>query len=115
MPRLFPWSLALALLLLNSCTTTSSTDVLAVSSGHERKEMTGLEDMSLEYIKSEWGEPDTDEAKGDGRVVRYKNIKSQDLEAVEGDSNVKYCLIRLDLNKALLVTAWEYESCRSDE
>ncbi len=102
-------------LLLTSCTTTAANDVLAVSSGKERKEMTGLEDMSLEYIKAQWGEPDADVAKGDGRVIHYKNIKSQDLDAVEGDSNVKSCLIRLDLNKDLLVTGWEYESCRSDE
>jgi hypothetical protein len=78
----------------------------------ERMEMTGLEEMSLEYIKTKWGEAETDIPKGEGRVVRYKNIRSQDEDPVTGKVTVKSCEVRLDLTKDLLVKTWEYEICK---
>jgi len=78
----------------------------------ERLEMTGLEEMSLEYIKTKWGEPDTNVPKGDGRVVHYKNIRSQDEDPVTRKVTVKSCEVRLDLTKELLVKTWEYENCK---
>jgi|GEM_PF-6033055 hypothetical protein len=81
-------------------------------SREERQEMTGLEEMSLEYIQSRWGEPDSQVPKAEGRTVRYKNIRSEDEEPVSRRVSVKYCDVRLELTKDLLVTAWEYENCR---
>jgi hypothetical protein len=81
-------------------------------SSEERQEMTGLEEMSLEYIKTKWGEPDTNIPKGDGRVVHYKNIRSQDEDPVTRIVKVKNCAVRLDLTKELLVKSWEYENCK---
>ncbi|HET9237406.1 MAG TPA: hypothetical protein VFO10_09155 [Oligoflexus sp.] len=78
----------------------------------ERLEMTGLEEMSLEYIKTKWGEPETNIPKGEGRVVHYKNIRSQDEDPVTGKVTVKSCEVRLDLTKELLVKTWEYENCK---
>jgi hypothetical protein len=78
----------------------------------ERMEMTGLEEMSLEYIKTKWGEPETNIPKGEGRVVHYKDIRSQDEDPVTGKITVKYCAVRLDLTKDLLVKTWEYENCK---
>lgn len=80
--------------------------------GGERLEMTGLEEMSLEYIKTKWGEPETNIPKGEGRVVHYKNIRSQDEDPVTGKITVKSCEVRLDLTKELLVKTWEYENCK---
>ena len=82
------------------------------SSGVDRQEMTGLEEMSLEYIKSKWGEPLTNVPKGDGRVVRYSDIHSQDEDPITRAVIAKLCDIRLDLTKELLVKAWDYENCR---
>ncbi len=78
----------------------------------ERLEMTGLEEMSLEYIKTKWGEPETNIPKGEGRVVQYKNIRSQDEDPVTSKITVKYCEVRLDLTKDLLVKTWEYTNCK---
>jgi hypothetical protein len=78
----------------------------------ERLEMTGLEEMSLEYIKTKWGDPETNIPKGEGRVVHYKNIRSQDEDPVTGKVTVKSCEVRLDLTKDLLVKTWEYENCK---
>lgn len=78
----------------------------------ERLEMTGLEEMSLEYIKTKWGEPDTNIPKGEGRVVHYKNIRSEDEDPVSRKVTVKSCEVRLDLTKDLLVKTWEYENCK---
>jgi hypothetical protein len=100
--------LGLALLGFTACST------LAGGNGPdgERLEMTGLEEMSLEYIKTKWGEPETNVPKGDGRVVHYKNIRSHDEDPVTGKITVKYCEVRLDLSKDLLVKTWEYENCK---
>ncbi|WP_141734798.1 hypothetical protein [Oligoflexus tunisiensis] len=78
----------------------------------ERLEMTGLEEMSLEYIKTKWGEPESNIPKGEGRVVHYKNIRSQDEDPVTRKVTVKYCEVRLDLTKEMLVKSWEYENCK---
>lgn len=78
----------------------------------ERYEMTGLEEMSLEYIKTKWGEPESNIPKGDGRVVKYKNIRSQDEDPVSRKVTVKSCEVRLDLTKEMLVKSWEYENCK---
>ena len=48
----------------------------------ERIEMTGLEDMSVDYIKTKWGEPETNVTKGEGRVVHFKKIRSQDEDSI---------------------------------
>ena len=81
-------------------------------SGGDRLEMTGLEEMSLEYIKTKWGEPETNVPKGDGRVVHYNNIRSQDEDPVTRKVTVKLCGVRLDFTKDQLVKNWEYENCR---
>lgn len=78
----------------------------------ERLEMTGLEDMSLEYIKTKWGEPDSIVPKGDGKLVRFKNIRSEEEQPVTRKVTVKSCEVRLDLGKDQLVKSWEYENCR---
>ncbi len=84
-------------------------------SREERKEMTGLEEMSLEYIQSRWGEPDSQVPKTEGRTVRYKNIRSEDEDPLTRKVQVKFCDVRLELSQELIVTAWEYENCRPEK
>jgi hypothetical protein len=94
-------------LFLSSCTS-----LAPLLDSRERKEMTGLEEMSFEYIKGEWGEPDSLVSSGEKRVVHYKNIRSQDKDPISAQLTLKTCVVKLELDKADLVTAWEYESCQ---
>lgn len=80
--------------------------------GKDRLEMTGLEEMSLEYIKGKWGDPDSNIPKGEGRVVVYKNVRSEDENPVSGKVTVKLCEVKLEFTKELLVKSWDYENCR---
>ena len=93
---------------LTSCTTTEQ----GLGPNGERLEMTGLEDMSLAFIKTQWGEPDGNIPKGEGRLVSYKNIRSRDEDPVTGKVTIKSCQIRLELTRELLVKNWDYENCR---
>ncbi len=102
-------ALALMLSALTACTTPGGGNS---GSGSDRLEMTGLEEMSLEYIKTKWGDPDTNVPKGEGRVVHYKNIQSRDEDPVTRKVTLKSCVVRLDLTKDQLVKNWEYENCR---
>lgn len=81
--------------------------------GVERREMTGLEDMSFAYIKSTWGEPESNLAQGDGRVLLYKNVRSEDEDPINLTLTIKHCDVRIDLNRELLVKSWGYENCHS--
>lgn len=83
------------------------------SGGYDgRKEIIGLEEMSLEYIQTMWGAPDQSVPAGKGKIVRFKDIRSEDEDPITGAVAVKYCDIRLDVNERQLVETWTYEVCR---
>jgi hypothetical protein len=77
----------------------------------KRQEMTGLKNMSLEYIQTQWGEPDYNLPRTTGRTVKFEGIESRDEDPVTGDVTVQTCRIRLDIDKEGLVDKWEYEEC----
>lgn len=100
-------SAATLLIVCVACTT-----VPGKGNSSDRREIVGLEEMSLEYIESSWGAPDSNTPRGDGRTVRFKNIRAETEDPISGRVDVKQCDIRLDLNNKQLVTSWEYENCR---
>ncbi len=106
--RILGSGLLLCVLFQSSCAT-------PLLGSRERKEMTGLEEMSLEYLKGEWGDPDSDVATGEKRIVHYKNVRSEDLEPISRQVTVKHCVVKLEINKAEMVSSWEYESCEIDK
>jgi hypothetical protein len=89
--------------LLSACVTSSST------SG--RQEITGLEEMSLEYIQGQWGEPDYSLPKRTGRTVKFEKIYTRDEDPVSNMVTERICIIRLEIDKDGLVEQWDYESC----
>ncbi|RYZ57428.1 MAG: hypothetical protein EOP07_09920 [Proteobacteria bacterium] len=96
-----------------ACSTTSGTNgVPGVAGGGERKEIVGLEEMSLEYIETLWGKADQNLPAGDGRTVRFKGIRTENEDPITEKVDVKYCDVRLDLDKRQLVRKWQYETCR---
>ncbi|RYZ67321.1 MAG: hypothetical protein EOP09_11230 [Proteobacteria bacterium] len=96
--------------LVAACTTAPG--VGNSSSSDERKEIVGLEEMSLEYIQTLWGTPDANVPAGQGRTVRFKNIRAEDEDPITEKVEVKYCDVRLDINSQQLVQSWQYEGCR---
>ncbi|MBC7661859.1 MAG: hypothetical protein H7249_19375 [Chitinophagaceae bacterium] len=99
-------------LLASACTTVSGDGNSSAPSGGERKEIVGLEEMSLEYIQTSWGTPDSNVPAGEGRTVRFKNIRTEEEDPITEKIEIKICDIRLDINKAQLVQSWQYETCR---
>ena len=102
-------SLHIVTLLATACTTVPG---IGSRNGDDRKEIIGLEEMSLEYIQTLWGTPDANVPAGDGRTVRFKNIRADDEDPISGKIEVKFCDVRLDVNRQQLVKTWQYESCR---
>lgn len=108
-------SLGLALslpLFLNACATGSGSSGAAGGSDG-RREIVGLEEMSLEYIQTLWGAPDQNIPAGKGRTVRFKDIRTENEDPITGAIAVKYCDVRLDVNERQLVQTWVYETCRA--
>jgi len=85
------------------------------SGSDARREIVALEEMSLEYIETIWGKPDVNIPAGDGRTVRYKNIHTENEDPMSNKVEVKYCDVRLDIDKRQLVQKWQYETCRPKE
>ncbi len=96
---------------ISACSTLSSGG-LGLGAANERKEIVALEEMSLEYIQSLWGKPEVNIPAGEGRTVRFKNIRTEIEDPISEKVQVKYCDVRLDINKRQLVQKWEYETCR---
>ncbi len=111
-----PRSLVLfaALIALNACATGSGGGEGGKSSADEggRKEIVGLEEMSIEYIETLWGKPDSVTPTATGKTVRFKNIRAEDEDPINDKVVVKYCDVRLDVNAKQLVQSWQYETCR---
>jgi hypothetical protein len=104
------------LLALTACTHSPSQEsVLPPQQEGGRQEMTGLEDMALEYIISVWGKPDNEEKNAKGRTIRFKDIKGQDHDPLGEKMRQKTCDIRLEVNAEDLVVSWVYENCRYEE
>lgn len=96
-----------------SCATGSS--LSGGKASGERREIVGLEEMSLEYVQTLWGSPDQNVPAGKGRTVRFKNIRTEDENPITGVILVKYCDVRLDVNDRQLVQSWLYEICRGQK
>lgn len=101
----------LLLIFSSACSTTSGSGGF-LGGSNERKEIVGLEEMSLEYIQTLWGEPDQNVPSGKGRTVRFKNIRAEDEDPISGAVAVKYCDVKLEVNERQLVSSWNYEVCR---
>ncbi|SMF28427.1 hypothetical protein [Pseudobacteriovorax antillogorgiicola] len=85
----------------------------ATSSGSAyREEILGLTDMSLEYIMTQWGEPDYKLPKSNGQSVKYESVMSVDEEPLSGELIKKICVANLDINKEGLVEDWGYSDCK---
>lgn len=97
--------------LATACSTTSG-GIPGVNADGERREIVGLEEMSLEYIQSLWGKPDQNVPAGDGRTVRFKDIRTENEDPITEKVEVKYCDVLLDIDSRQLVKKWQYESCR---
>lgn len=97
------------------CALSLSCTTMPLVGAAQRQEMTGLEEMSFEYIKGQWGEPDAVEQKDEGRIVHYKNIRSEDSDPISGQVTAKVCTLRLALDKSELVSSWEYETCEASK
>jgi len=93
----------LAACLLPACVTSLSKSY--------RQEITGLEEMSLEYIEIQWGAPDYNLPKRNGRTVKFENIFTRDEDPVSSLVTERICVIRLEIDKDGLVEKWDYESC----
>lgn len=100
-------------LLMTACATGSGSGGIAGSDG--RREIVGLEEMSLEYIETLWGKPDQNIPAGKGRTVRFKDIRTEDENPITGAVAVKFCDIRLEVNEKQLVQTWLYETCRAQK
>jgi hypothetical protein len=97
-------------LLLPSCSTPSGGS--NTGSPESRREIIALEEMSLEYIQTLWGPPDQSLPAGKGKLVRFKDIRTEDEDPITGVVKVKYCDVKLDVNSKELVQTWAYEVCR---
>jgi hypothetical protein len=93
----------LALIMLSACVSSSS------SSG--RQEILGLEEMSLEYIQMQWGNPDYKLPRRTGQTVKFEKILTRDQDPVTGHVTEQLCTIRLDIDREGLVEQWDYETC----
>lgn len=92
----------LALIILPACVSSSSS---------ARQEILGLEEMSFEYIQTQWGEPDYNLPRRAGRTVKFEKIQTSDQDPVTGHVTERVCTIRLDIDREGLVEKWDYESC----
>ena len=79
------------LFLMMSCATGSGDDY--------RKEISGLTDMSIEYIEGQWGKPDYNLPKTKGRTVKFNKVLYIDTDPVTEVSTRKLCTVRLQLTK----------------
>ena len=95
-----------SLVILNACTTVSSDNA-----SKYRSELNGLEEMSFEYIESQWGKPDYELPTRSGKVLKYQQILGVDVDPVDASKSERLCTIRLELDKESIVTAWSYEEC----
>lgn len=97
------WRCLLVACLLPACVTSSSRS--------HRQEILGLEEMSLEYIQMQWGEPDYDLPRRTGRTVKFEKIHTRDEDPVSNEVTERVCVIRLEIDKDGLVEKWDYEAC----
>ncbi|MFW7379970.1 MAG: hypothetical protein ACOH5I_14245 [Oligoflexus sp.] len=81
------------------------------SSKSERQEISGLEEMSLEYIETQWGKPDYNLPTRKGRTVKFEKINTRDVDPVSNYVTERICIIRLEIDQEGLVEQWDYESC----
>ncbi len=102
------WILLTAAVFLSSCTTLSSDSAPAAAN---RQEIVGLIDMAYEYVEQEWGKPDYDLPKTNGRTVKFEGVKTVDTDLETGGSVVKLCRVKLDINQEGLIENWDYEDC----
>ena len=104
--------LLIPLVLVVSCASTGGGRSGSDMDSGGRKEINGLEEMSLEYIETLWGAPDTSIPAGAGKTVRFKNIRAEDEDPITEKVSIKFCDIRLEVNEKQLVQSWQYEICR---
>lgn len=97
--------------LASACTTTSGGGAAGRTADGERKEIIGLEEMSLEYIQTLWGKPEQNLPAGEGRTVRFKSIRTETEDPITEKVEIKHCDVLLNIDKRQLVSKWQYESC----
>lgn len=105
-------ALLMAMIALASACTTTGGDGAGRTADGERKEIIGLEEMSLEYIQTLWGKPEQNLPAGDGRTVRFKSIRTETEDPITEKVQIKHCDVLLNIDKRQLVSKWQYESCR---
>ena len=77
-----------------------------------RNEISGLTDMSLDYIESQWGKPEFNLPKTNGRLVKFAEVLVDEEEPVTEQVTKKLCTAELQLTKDGLVEDWSYTKCR---
>lgn len=104
-----------SLCILMACTHTAEAPPSALPQVEPdgRQEMTGLEDMSVEYIESVWGKPDAEQAAPKGKTLLFKDIHTKDSDPLLNKVEQKRCDIRLLIGPDDVVSSWTYENCRS--
>jgi hypothetical protein len=91
-------------LLFLSCVSTSSQKEL-------REEIVGLDGMAVEFIKTQWGEPDSQVPSADGQRLAYEGIFIKDEDPFTGENADRFCEVKLKVDAEGLVTDWSYEAC----
>ena len=94
----------LSSLLFLSCVSTRSQQ-------RGREEIVGLEGMALEFIKTQWGEPDTDLSSAGGQSLAYEGIYIKDEDPFTGENADRICQVQLKVDAEGLVEDWSYEAC----
>lgn len=101
------WLLVVTTFFFPACVSSANSDLSS-----NRQEITGLTEMSIDYIKDVWGQPDYDLPKTKGRLVKFKNVRVLGVNPDTGEEVPQQCTVQLQLNKEGLVSEWEYQECR---
>lgn len=94
----------LSSLLFLSCVSTNS------QSGG-REEIIGLEGMAVEFIKTQWGEPDSQFPAAGGQSLAYEDVYIKDEDPFTGENADRFCEVKLKVDAEGLVIDWSYEAC----
>ena len=87
-----------------SCVSTSSKKEL-------RDEIVGLDGMAVEFIKTQWGEPDSKRSAAGGQSLTYEGVFIKDEDLFTGENADRFCEVKLNVDAEGLVSDWSYDAC----
>lgn len=76
-----------------------------------RREISGLTEMSADYITTQWGEPDYILPTTSGRTIKFERVLFDEQDPITDEIIKQVCTVSLNIDKESIVQDWNQESC----